>query len=137
MRQHRNYGILHSIIMTMNTNKSDPTLIMLARVGGILALVLGFSCYTGARDLIPFHIAISCLLLVAVWGLAIQIRARNVRLALVSAGVGVILPVLGLTQAHLSIGGHHAILRLLHVLAGLSAIALAEIMAKRLKKSAA
>jgi len=120
----------------MNTNKSVTSLVMLARATGILALVLGFSCYTGARALIPFHIATGCLLVIAVWGLAIQIRGRNAGLALAAATVGAILPALGLTQAHMSVGGHHALLRLVHVLAGLGAIGLAEIMAKRLRQPA-
>lgn len=108
---------------------------MLARVAGTLAIVLGFTAWSGVKAVQPIHMVLGLLLVVAVWGLAFKFLARNTGLAFAAVALGLAIPALGLTQSHVVIGGHHAIMRVLHMLAGLGGIGMAEAMYKRLKTS--
>jgi hypothetical protein len=114
-------------------NKSTKILVMLARAGGVAALVLGFTAWSGLKAIVPVHIAFGALLVIAVWGLGIQVRGQNAGLTAAAALLGLIIPILGLTQSHFAVAGHHALFRLLHILAGVGGIGLAEVMAKRIK----
>jgi len=82
------------------------------------------------------HMAFGGLLVVALWGLAVQVRARAAGLALAAGVWGGVAPVLGMLQLLLSLGEDQWVLQGLHLAAGLGSIVLAEFLAKRLRSLA-
>lgn len=109
---------------------------MTVRLSGILLLVLGVIFWTGNLDSLHLvHILLGLLLVLGLWTLAfLAIRARvAVRLAALGLAWGVIAPVLGLTQVNLLTGGRHWVIQVLHLLIGLGAIGLAELLGRMIK----
>ncbi|MFI4972709.1 MAG: hypothetical protein WB682_00285 [Candidatus Dormiibacterota bacterium] len=109
---------------------------MTVRVSGIVLLVLGVIFWTGNLDSLHLvHILLGLLLVLGLWTLAfLAIRARvALRLAVVGLAWGVIAPVLGLTQVHLLTGGWHWVIQVIHLLIGLGAIGLAELLGSMIK----
>ena len=116
--------------------KSRPTtvttvLIMLARLCGATALGLGVAYGAGLAVPLHIHLALGGLLVLALWGLAWRARRAVPRLALAAALWGLLPPLLGMAQLHFAMSDGLPVLRGLHVVAGLGAIALAESLAKR------
>jgi hypothetical protein len=109
---------------------------MTVRLSGILLLVLGVIFWTGNLDSLHLvHILLGLLLVLGLWTLAfLAIRARvAVRLAALGLAWGVIAPVLGLTKVNLLTGGRHWVIQVLHLLIGLGAIGLAELLGRMIK----
>jgi hypothetical protein len=106
----------------------------LIRALGTIMLVLGLLFWTGnALTLIPVHMLLGLLLVLTLWTLA-ALAARagvDLRLVLLAITWGVIVPVLGLTQASLLVGPLHILIQLLHLSVGLVAIALGEVLGRR------
>ncbi len=111
---------------------------MTVRVSGIVLLVLGVIFWTGNLDSLHLvHILMGLLLVLGLWTLAfLAVRGRvAVRLSVLGFAWGVIAPVLGLTQVNLLMGGAHWVVQVIHLLVGLGAIGIAEVLAARIKRS--
>lgn len=108
-------------------------LIFAARLSGLAALALGASYWAGVAVPLHAHMGVGGVLVLCLWGLAVLARRRAAGLALGAALLGMAVPMLGMMQIHLYLGGALGLLRLVHVAAGLGAIALAETMARRLR----
>lgn len=110
----------------------------MVRVTGVVQLLLGLLFWTGdARGLVPLHMILGILLVLALWlvaGLASQAGAPN-GLALGAAVTGLILLGLGLTQDSLLPGGGHWLVQVLHLLTGLAAVGAGEALGARVRRA--
>lgn len=109
----------------------------LVRLCAVILIVLGVLFWTGhARNLIPVHMLIGLILVLALWVLA-GIGARaSVGSGLVASAVvlGLVVLVFGMTQRSIMPGAGHVIIRILHLILGLAAIGMAEQLARRIKQ---
>ena len=109
---------------------------MFVRLDGIVLIVLGLLFWSGNADpLIPVHMLLGILLVLALWALAILAALTGVNIGFVALALvwGFIVPLLGLSQDRLLPGSAHWLIQVLHLLVGLTAIAQAENLARRAK----
>ena len=107
------------------------------RILGVVLIVLGFLFWTGhALELVRFHMSLGFALVVLLWILAgIGTRAGLQPWVLISASLwGLLVIVFGMTMGTLLPGRSHKLIRVLHFLIGLGAIALSESVAARIKR---
>jgi len=100
----------------------------IVRVAGTLQLVLGALFWTGhAYSFLPLHIISGISIVLTLWTVAVlALIARTHRgLALFGIAWGFALPAFGMQQATMLVGSMHWIIRVLHLLMGLAAMALA------------
>jgi hypothetical protein len=110
---------------------------MLVRLLGVVMLVLGGLFWSGnALELVPIHMLLGVLLVLALWSVAILAARSGVHPGLVALGLlwGLVVPTLGVLQAGLLPGPLHWLIQVLHLLVGLGAIGLAETLARRGKR---
>jgi len=109
-------------------------LLLVIRVLGTLLIVLGLLFWSGnAFALLPLHMLGGMLLVLTLWSLAI-LAARigeQPRLVAIALLWGVVVPILGMTQDQLVPGDAHWVIKVLHLLVGVTAIALGEVLARR------
>jgi hypothetical protein len=111
------------------------TLQMLIRVTGLLEIVLGLAFWTGnLRNLIPLHMLIGLVFVLALWVLAVLAVRSGVNRGFVALVLvwGLIVLILGVTQTQLLPGAAHWVIEVLHLLVGLAAIGLAGALGARL-----
>ena len=102
---------------------------------GVIMIVLGILFWTGnALSLVSLHMLLGVTLVLLLWVIAIMALVARVNpvLALVGLVWGLIVPILGVTQFQLLPGPLHWIIQALHLLVGLVAIALANILARQI-----
>jgi hypothetical protein len=108
------------------------------RLTGAILIVLGVLFWTGhALTLVPAHMAIGLLFVVALWAVAaIGARAR-VGFALVSrvAIWGALIVWFGMIQTQLLVGPYHWMIRVLHLVVGLIGFGLAEAVVARIRRT--
>ncbi|MGE5515294.1 MAG: hypothetical protein ACM31D_05680 [Bacteroidota bacterium] len=109
-------------------------MVMAARLGGTVALLLGVCWWWGLAVPLHAHMAAGGLLVASLWGLALVARGTVRGLALAGVVVGALVPLLGMMQLHLNFGAGQAVLHLLHAGSGLAAITLAEMLGARLRR---
>jgi hypothetical protein len=112
-------------------------ILMIARVAGLGALVLGFVLWSGRGGvLVPIHMACGVTLVVALWALAVIAGRSGVSGGAVGMAIlwGLAVPILGGLQLSLPKGGGYGVIRVAHPLLGLGAIGLAESMAARTRR---
>jgi hypothetical protein len=100
----------------------------IVRVAGTLQLVLGALFWTGhACTFLPLHIISGAVIVLTLWTVAmLALIARTHRgLALFALLWGLALPAFGMRQATVLIGPMHWIVRVIHLLMGFAAMALA------------
>ena len=106
------------------------------RVLGVLQLVLGIIFWTGnALGLVDLHQLIGILLVLALWTQAALAHRAGVPGGLVAGAVvlGLIVPIVGLTQREVFPGSAHWVIQVVHLLLGLGLLAMAENLATRAK----
>lgn len=106
-------------------------------VAGAIQIVLGVLFWTGYADaLVPVHILVGIILVLALWTLAGLAAYAGVNIGLVLLAIvwGIIVPILGLTQTRLLPGSTHWVIQVLHLIVGLTAIALGQILAARIRQ---
>jgi hypothetical protein len=114
--------------------------IMVLRVAVLLALILGILFWTGnALSLMLVHMALGILAVLSLWTLggAIASTKGGVGLAIGAFVWGLLVVALGLTQRALLVGSTHWVIQVLHLLLGLGAIGLGEMIAARYKRISA
>ena len=100
----------------------------IVRVAGIVQLVLGAFFWTGhAYTLLPLHIVSGALIVLTLWMVAVLALITRTRRGLALFGLlwGLALPAFGLRQAAVLAGSMHWIVRVVHLLMGLAAMAIA------------
>lgn len=115
--------------------KSALILIMTMRLCGLAALVLG-CLYSAAHSIpLPCHLVVGAVAVASLLGLSLLGFRHTPMLATIAATVALGVPVLGLAQQSSGLGDSHlhALFTALHFVCGLAAIALAEIVAKRIR----
>lgn len=113
--------------------------ILVSAIGAIM-IVLGLLFWTGnAFALLPLHMLLGVALVLMLWIIAVMALVARVNpiLALVALIWGLIVPILGITQFQLLPGSLHWIIQTLHLLVGLIAIALANILARQIAQASA
>lgn len=107
---------------------------------GVVMIVLGLLFWTGnAFALLPLHMLLGVSLVLMLWIIAVMALVARVNpiLALVALLWGLVVPILGITQDQLLPGSLHWIIQALHLLVGLIAIALANILARQITQASA
>ena len=100
----------------------------IVRVAGTLQLVLGALFWTGhAYSFLPLHIISGIVIVLTLWMVAVLALVARTRRGLALFGLlwGLALPAFGMQQASMLVGSMHWIIRVLHLLMGLAAMALA------------
>ena len=119
-------------------NSTAKGTIWVARISGLLALILGILFWSGhAYPLVPLHMALGTILVIALWILGGKGARVGVSGGLVAIAViwGLLVPVFGALQVHLVPGAGHWIIQIIHLLLGLGAMGLAEGLAGRIRRS--
>jgi hypothetical protein len=109
---------------------------MVLRITGLANIVLGLFFWSGhAFNLVPVHMLLGILLVLSLWTLAGLAAAARVSAGIVVFAIiwGFVVPALGFTQDSLVTGDAHWVIRVLHLLVGLSAMGLGETLARRIK----
>lgn len=113
---------------------------MTVRLLGVVLIILGVLFWIGtARNLIPVHMLLGVLLVLALWVLAgIGAKARvGVGLVLAAILWGLVTAGFGMAQASILPGAAHWIIQLLHLAIGLVAMAFAEVIGGRIRRGTA
>ena len=100
----------------------------IVRVAGTLQLLLGALFWTGhAYSFLPLHIISGVVIVLTLWTVAVLALVARTRRGLALFGLlwGLALPAFGMQQATMLVGSMHWIIRVLHLLMGLAAMALA------------
>ena len=109
---------------------------MAIRALGVVQLVLGILFWTGnALGLVDLHQLIGILLVLALWTQAALAHRAGVPGGLVAgaAGLGLLVPIVGLTQRELLPGSANWVIQVVHLLLGIGLLAMAESLATRAK----
>ncbi len=109
----------------------------IVRIGVLIQLISGILFWTGRADNFQLaHIIIGILVVLALWtlGIAQGLQGGSFGLALATFVVGFFLALVGLFQARWLIGSNHWIIQVIHLLLGLSAIGLAEMINGRYRR---
>ncbi len=111
------------------------TTLAVFRVTGLAQIVLGILFWTGhGLNLIPLHSAIGSVFVLMLWvmaGLGARAGAPG-GLVIAAVACGLIVPALGMTQARWLPGDWHWVIRTLHLLTGVAALAVGGRLAARL-----
>lgn len=111
-------------------------IVWIARLAGLGALLLGLLFWIAQVDLITFHMLFGLTLGLSLLVLSlIMVFSKGMRL-LGAAGIvyAFILPIFGLTQSRLLIGNLHWLIQAAHLLVGLGALALVQVIYTRYER---
>ncbi len=116
-----------------------PTLITslrwIVRLGFLLALILGIALWTGhGYDYLRLHMWIGFIITFALLALLIAglLVRTSLALPIVSFLWAVALPAIGIAQLRIVPGPNHWVIRVIHLILGIGAIGLAEVLAKKI-----
>jgi hypothetical protein len=107
---------------------------MLLRVGVVLQVMVGITLWTGhGYSLVGMHRAMGVGLVLVLWSIALLalVARQQVGLAAFALLWGFVIAMLGFSQQRILIGDMHWIVRVLHLVIGLSAMPLAERLTRR------
>ena len=111
----------------------------LVRLTGLIQIVLGLLFWTGNQlTLVPVHMLVGLILVLALWTLAFIAARSGVQPGLVVVVFlwGLLVLILGVTQDRILTGSAHWLIQVLHLLVGLAAIGQAEGLAVRIRRAA-
>jgi hypothetical protein len=120
--------------------KNTSILQMVIRIIGVIQLIFGIVFWTVKADsLVIVHIVLGSILVIALWLLAYQATRLGVsqRLVILAAVWGLILPIWGLSQDKILPGSYTWITQVLHLLCGVGAVGMAEMIAPQICKKIA
>jgi hypothetical protein len=109
---------------------------MAIRVVGVVQIILGLAFWTGnLLGLVDLHQLLGILLVLGVWTLAALAARAGVPAGMVAGAVvlGLIVPIVGLTQRELLPGSAHWVIQVVHLLLGLGLLGMADSLAVRAK----
>jgi uncharacterized membrane protein HdeD (DUF308 family) len=107
------------------------------RITGIVQVILGLLFWNHrAVALVPLHMAIGLAFVLGLWTLAALATWARVRTAyaVVAALWGIIVLALGMTQGAILPGRAHWVVQTLHLIVGIAAMALGNVLAARIRK---
>jgi hypothetical protein len=112
---------------------------MLLRIAVVLQLVVGITLWTGhGYSLLRAHMTVGMTYVLLFWIIAIiaLVKRRHMGLALAALPWGAIVIALGVTQQRILPGDLHWIVRIVHLVVGLSVMPMAERLAAAAKPAA-
>ena len=107
--------------------------LMLIRLAAAIQLILGIGFWTGHwMTAVPVHRTIGVIYVVLLWILAVLalFKRANVGLALFAIVWGVVIAGFGMAQQTILVGDLHWVIRVLHLIIALSAMPIAERLAR-------
>ena len=107
--------------------------LMLMRLGAAIQLILGIGFWTGHwTAAVPLHRTIGVVYVVLLWVIAVLalVKKSNVGLAVFAIVWGVVIAGFGMAQTNLLVGDLHWIIRVLHLVIAISAMPIAERLAR-------
>ncbi|TMC41254.1 MAG: hypothetical protein E6J31_05695 [Chloroflexi bacterium] len=108
------------------------------RIAVLAAIILGILFWTGnAVNLIPVHMLLGIIAVLSLWVIGLAqgfIKGGSFGLALATFIVGLALAIVGLYQQQWLLGSSHWIIQVIHLLLGLSAIGLGEMINGRTRR---
>ena len=108
------------------------------RIAVLAAIILGILFWTGnAENLIPVHMLLGIIAVLSLWVIGLAqgfIKGGSFGLALATFIVGLALAIVGLYQQQWLLGSSHWIIQVIHLLLGLSAIGLGEMINGRTRR---
>ena len=107
------------------------------RVGVLIELVLGILFWTGNADSLQIvHIVIGILVVLSLWtmGIVQGLQGGSFGLALATFVLGFLLALVGLFHKGWLVEQYHWVIQVIHLLLGLSAISLAEMVGVRYRR---
>ncbi len=111
---------------------------MVLRVCGVIVLILGILFWTNnATSLIPVHMLLGILITIALWILGVVMlvtKGGNIGIGIGAIVLGILVVGLGLTQQQILVGSAHWIIQVIHLLLGLSAIGMGEMISARYRR---
>jgi hypothetical protein len=111
------------------------------RIAGLLALLLGILFWTGnAAQFILIHMLLGFLVVLSLLVIGIGqalVRGGSWPVAILAIIVGILLPVIGLTQNSLLLNTSHWVIQAIHLLIALIAIGLGEMGTARYRRATA
>ncbi len=112
--------------------KALTILVMILRVVVLLALILGIILWTTSADnLKPVHMILGILTVLTLWAIGLVQgfqKDGSFPLALATFIVGLIVAIVGLYQEQWLVGSAHWVIQVIHLLLGLTAIGLGEMI---------
>ena len=112
--------------------------LMILRLAVLVALIFGILLWLDiATNLIPVHMLIGIIVVLSLWIIGMVqgfMKGGSLPFAGLTFVVGLALAIVGLYQQQWLIGSAHWVIRVIHLLLGLSAIALAEMIVGLTKK---
>jgi hypothetical protein len=110
---------------------------LVVRIAGPLQLVLGVLFWTGhSLSLVPFHMLIGSLFVLAIWTLCVLGARSGLRSPMFAAlAWSLVLTALGMTQMRILPGPGHWVVRVVHLLTALVAMAQAQRLIIAIAKS--
>lgn len=111
----------------------------LVRVTGLIQIVLGLLFWTGNQlTLVPVHMLVGLILVLSLWTVAFVAARSGVQPGFVAVAFlwGLVVPILGVEQTQILVGGAHWLVQVLHLLVGLVAIGMAEGLGRRIRETA-
>ena len=106
-----------------------PLAQLVLRTAGVILIVLGLIIWLGRVDaLIPAHIVIGLIFVLALWAMAYLAARARVAPGMVAAGLiwGLVIPIVGVLQVNLLPGATHWVIQAVHLLIGMVGIGLGE-----------
>lgn len=106
----------------------------LVGITGIILIGLGVLFWTGhALALVPLHMILGSIFVLALWTLAVLAARRGAPAGLVATTLvwGLIVPALGMGQMQILPGPGHWVVRVAHLLVGLVAMRLADVIYRK------
>jgi hypothetical protein len=116
--------------------KTLTVLLMLARLLGVVQLVVGLCMWVGLLKVVALHSALGSLFVLVTWiiaGIALFALPRR-GVALFTLLIGGIVLWFGMAQVTLLAGSMHWAVRVVHLLLGLATLGLIESLAKAVKR---
>jgi len=111
-------------------------IVWIGRIAGLGALLLGLLFWIANIDFISIHILFGLAVAIALLALSIvMVFTRGTRvLGVIGIVYALILPVFGLRQATLLVGNIHWLIQAVHLLVGIGALALIQVMSTRFER---
>ena len=108
------------------------------RITGVLLLILGLLLWTSdvPRSLIPVHMLLGVIMVLALWLLAATASTQGVPIGMAAgiAVLGLITLAFGLVQTSLLPGGTHWIIQVVHLILGMATVGSGEMLGGRLRR---
>ena len=112
--------------------------VMVLRIAVLVALVMGIIFWTGnLENLQLVHMLIGFIVVLSLWVIGLAqgfIKGGSFGLAVATFIVGLLLAIVGLYQQNWLLGSAHWVIQVIHLLLGLSAIGLGEMIYARTRK---